>query len=379
MKFLGKSVIALISLSVLGGISQNVYASNIDNTLKTGAKDICENSSNNDIDAKKYLKADPIKGPGLFDSRVSTSAATPFDKYGSSLIYFGSHQAFLNGIKSYCVALKAKGLLPSVAAAQAILESGWGGSTLSTNYNNYFGITGSYHGNTVNMPTREFYGGQYHYMNRYFRSYPSLQDCFDDYANILISYGNIQGVKSYQTVASRLQGKYATDPNYARSIINTIQANGLEAWDNISGSIMQESEKIAQIVYTPGYGVLSFNNLGKSINGSNLKFKNGTKWKTFGSKIINGEEMYLVGNNEYVPKRYTNHYDNGIITIHYVPNYGVNAIRADGSQIIGSNKIFKTGTRWKIVSVKEINGEICYCVGNDEYIPKHYTQWGTGK
>lgn len=377
MSVFKNSAVTLISLLTLGSVGSPAFAASTSNTLKTNTEQKASTTSNSD--ASKYLKEDPSKGPGLFDSRVSTSAAIPFDQFGASLVYYGSHQAFLNAIKPYCIALKAKGLLPSVAAAQAIIESGWGGSTLSANYNNYFGITGSYHGGTVNMPTREFYGGQYHYMNRYFRTYPSMQDCFNDYANILISYGNIKGVKSYQTVAYRLQNKYATSPSYAQSIISTIQANGLAAWDNASSSVSQESEKIAEIVYKPGYGVLGFNGSGKSISGSNYKFKDGTKWKTFGSKVINGEEMYLVGNNEYVPKRYTNHYDNGVITIHYTPNYGVNALRADGTQVAGSNKTFKTGTRWKIVSVKEINGEICYCVGNNEYIPKRYTQWGAGK
>lgn len=89
--------------------------------------------------------------------------------------------------------------------------------------------------------------------------------------------------------------------------------------------------------------------------------------------------MYLVGNNTYVPKKYTDHYDNGVITIHYVPNYGVNALRADGTQIQGSNATFKTGTRWKISGVRTINGEICYLVGNNTYISKKYTQRGLGK
>lgn len=105
----------------------------------------------------------------------------------------------------------------------------------------------------------------------------------------------------------------------------------------------------------------------------------GTRWKVVRSEVINGEEMYLVGNNTYVPKKYTDHYDNGVITIHYVPNYGVNALRADGTQIQGSNATFKTGTRWKISGVRTINGEICYLVGNNTYISKKYTQRGLGK
>lgn len=383
MKFISKSVVTLLSLATLGSIVNPVYASSskIDyNHMKVRTAVDSKNSSNTFLnnDAKKYLKEDPAKGPGLFDSRVSTPAAIPFDMYGVSLYSAISHQAFLNQIKPYCLAMKSKGLLPSVAAAQTILESGWGNSTLATMYNNYFGVTGAYDGHAVNMPTKEFNNGQYHRVNRYFRAYPSMAASFDDYANILLSYGNIKGVTDYHVAARRL-ARYATAPTYSQDIISTIDAYGLSSWDKEAAGVTQESEKIAEIVYTPGYGILGWTGTGKGIVGSNYTFKNGTKWKTFGSKIINGQEMYLVGHNEYIPKCYTDHYDSGVVTIHYVPNYGVNAWHADGTQALGTNKIFKTGTRWKIEAVKEIRGQICYLVGKDLYIPKQYTQWGAGK
>lgn len=48
-------------------------------------------------------------------------------------------------------------------------------------------------------------------------------------------------------------------------------------------------------------------------------------------------------------------------------------------QIQGSNAKFKTGSRWKIVGTRMINGEICYMVGPNQYIPKKYTQRGKGE
>lgn len=50
-------------------------------------------------------------------------------------------------------------ILPSVIIAQAILESGWGKSELSTEANNLFGIKAdrSWSGKTINMNTSEFY------------------------------------------------------------------------------------------------------------------------------------------------------------------------------------------------------------------------------
>lgn len=333
--------------------------------------------------ARHILVRNPKIGLGYYDKDMDLSTVL----YGSSpfLSFYlnQSQQEFLNSIKPYCLALKSRGLLPSIAAAQAIYESGWGQSQLAKNGHNLFGVKGSYNGRSTMWWTQEFKNGRYQNVYAPFRNYPTWEGSFNDYANILTSqrnFSNIPGKTNYRQVANLLyQDGYATNPNYAQAIISIIEENGLDAWDQLSAGTTQESEDIAQIVYKPGYGVLGFRSSGVSISGSNYTFKDGTKWKTFGSKVINGEEMYLVGNNEYVPKRYTDHYDNGIVTIHYVPNYGVNALRSDGTQVAGSNRIFKTGTRWKIGGVKEINGEICYLVGNNEYIPKRYTQWGKAK
>ncbi|MCI1290458.1 MAG: glucosaminidase domain-containing protein [Lactobacillus sp.] len=373
-------VSSLVSITLLSTLAAPTFAA-------TQTKESTDNSSketqteNTDKQSQTVMQKDPEIGPGYYSQEAINAykhlnIASPF----LSLYVSQANQAFLNKIKPGALAGKAKGVLPSITAAQAIIESGWGKYALG---NNLFGIKWTGSGPYVTSTTKEYYGGAYHTVTARFRSYSSLSASIEDHTNFLFQnsrYHNLLFKTDYHQVARLLQQDgYATDPNYANSLINVIDSFGLASWDKESGSVLQESEKIVEIVYTPGYGVLGFNNSGKSISGSNYKFKDGTKWKTFGSKVINGEEMYLVGNNEYVPKRYTNHYDNGVITIHYTPNYGVNALRADGTQVAGSNKTFKTGTRWKIVSVKEINGEICYCVGNNEYIPKRYTQWGAGK
>ena len=56
----------------------------------------------------------------------------------------------------------------SVTLAQYALESGYGTSTLAKSQNNYFGITGSYKGNTY----RDSNG-------RRWRVYPSMKDSLD--------------------------------------------------------------------------------------------------------------------------------------------------------------------------------------------------------
>ncbi|MBC2396989.1 glucosaminidase domain-containing protein [Clostridium tetanomorphum] len=76
------------------------------------------------------------------------------------------------------------GILPSITIGQAILESNWGKSDLSSDYNNLFGIksTKSWKGKTVKMKTSENYNDT---IIATFRAYASKKDSLDDYAQFL--------------------------------------------------------------------------------------------------------------------------------------------------------------------------------------------------
>lgn len=81
-----------------------------------------------------------------------------------------SQQAFIDSIASTAQSLaSANDLYASVMIAQAIVESGWGNSTLASapNYN-LFGIKGSYNGQSVTMPTSEYVNGQWITVNAAF-------------------------------------------------------------------------------------------------------------------------------------------------------------------------------------------------------------------
>ncbi|BDR63338.1 glycoside hydrolase family 73 protein [Clostridium tetani] len=75
-------------------------------------------------------------------------------------------------------------ILPSIVIGQAILESDWGKSKLSSNYNNLFGIkaTTSWKGKTVKMETSENYDDT---IIDVFRSYDSKGNSLKDYAKFL--------------------------------------------------------------------------------------------------------------------------------------------------------------------------------------------------
>lgn len=300
----------------------------------------------------------------------------------NSLPSNSSHQEFLNELKPGAMRVWQKyKVLPSMAAAQAIIESYWGAKAPG---NNLYGIKATgWNGKKQFIPTTEYINGHYVSMSDWFRAYDSFTDSIDDYGQLIASEwpaatGNVTLTQAANALQANPKHAYASSPIYASTIVRVANDNNLLSWDTEAKNA-QESEKIAEIVYKAGYGVLGFNGTGQSISGSNAKFKDGTKWQTFGSKVINGEEMYDLGGGQFVPKKYTDHYDNGVVTIHFQVGYGVNAIHGDGTQILGSNTKFTTGTRWAIIGVKEINGQVCYEVANDTYIPKQYTQWGAGK
>ncbi|KZT83939.1 hypothetical protein Nizo1840_1452 [Lactiplantibacillus plantarum] len=69
-------------------------------------------------------------------------------------------QDFLGEIKSGAIeGWKKYHVLPSISAAQAIIESGWGTSALAIQGKNIFGIKGEYEGKSIYFPTQEYENG----------------------------------------------------------------------------------------------------------------------------------------------------------------------------------------------------------------------------
>lgn len=147
-----------------------------------------------------------------------------------------SQEIFLSQIKEGAISGWNKyQVLPSVTAAQAILESGWGQSQLATQGNNLFGIKGSYQGQSIYFPTQEWNGSQYITIQDAFRKYPNWSASVEDHGAFLVvnpRYSNLIGVTDYRRVASLLQQDgYATAPTYASSLISIIEYNKLHEWD----------------------------------------------------------------------------------------------------------------------------------------------------
>jgi flagellum-specific peptidoglycan hydrolase FlgJ len=73
-------------------------------------------------------------------------------------------------------------LYPTMAACEAALESGYGTSGLSISGNNLFGMKQHTHPiyGTLNIPTREFEGGEWVVVDAEWVKYPDWAACFAD-------------------------------------------------------------------------------------------------------------------------------------------------------------------------------------------------------
>lgn len=175
---------------------------------------------------------------------AAANTDTASNQVDLSSLYFSSNaksQNFIESVAQGAINGWTKyGVLPSVTVAQAILESGWGQSALSTQAHNLFGIKGSYNGQYVTMQTREVYNGQSYYIYDNFRKYANNSESVEDHGNFLYSnsrYANLLGDQSYASVARKLQSDgYATDPSYASSLIKLVEMYNLTQLDNIAFS-----------------------------------------------------------------------------------------------------------------------------------------------
>ncbi|MDV4152553.1 glucosaminidase domain-containing protein [Clostridium sp. AL.422] len=136
------------------------------------------------------------------------------------------------------------GILPSITISQAILESGWGESTLSSGYNNLFGIKADsrWSGKKVELETKENYDDV---IVGAFRAYDDFDESIKDHGKFLYeneryaANGLFEG-KRYKEQAQALENAgYSTSKDeegnliYADKLIRVIQENNLMIYDNL--------------------------------------------------------------------------------------------------------------------------------------------------
>lgn len=156
----------------------------------------------------------------------------------------GEYMKFINDIKESAIYnYRQYKILPSITIAQAILESNWGKSNLSKNFNNLFGIKADkyWKGEYVTLETKEYNNT---IINDKFRKYNDKNESIKDHAKFLAENKRYKenGVFEsntyiYQAKALEKSG-YSTASNengeliYANMLIDLIKQYNLQLIDS---------------------------------------------------------------------------------------------------------------------------------------------------
>lgn len=152
-----------------------------------------------------------------------------------------SNEEFIERLVPHAQTLqKGYGILPSIIIGQAILESNWGASELSSKYNNLFGMKSFGHSDYATLDTQEYMDGRWITIQEDFRVYQSWEESMDDHTMLFVNgvdwspqkYEKVLAARSYKEAAIALQeAGYATDPGYANKVIQVIETYQLNQYD----------------------------------------------------------------------------------------------------------------------------------------------------
>lgn len=244
--------------------------------------------------------------------KAASVAAAPQENSTTDLstLHFSnnaSQQAFIQSVAPGAIqGWNEYKVLPSITVAQAIVESGWGRSALSTQAHNLFGIKGSYNGNSVVMRTREVYGGRSVYVNANFRAYANNSESVTDHGrflNVNSRYRNLLGDTNYASVANKLrQDGYATDPNYASTLIRFVQTYNLNQLDAVALSGKVVTNKQTESAQTPETNVTVSNTGYYTVKGGDTLSRIAGQFNTTVNKLATLNDIHNV-NRIYIGQR----------------------------------------------------------------------------
>ncbi|MCL1141701.1 flagellar assembly peptidoglycan hydrolase FlgJ [Shewanella gaetbuli] len=139
-------------------------------------------------------------------------------------------------------AAKSLGTTPEVLIAQSALETGWGQKVIrrpdGNMSNNLFNIKADkrWQGDKTSVNTLEFEKGVAVQQRADFRMYDSLEQSFEDFVSFISQNDRYQDARSVasepkQFIHALQKAGYATDPHYAKKVINVMSAvkEGLKA------------------------------------------------------------------------------------------------------------------------------------------------------
>ena len=164
---------------------------------------------------------------------------------------------------------------PSAIIAQAICESNWGTSGLSSNYFNFWGMKcgSSYKGKSVNMKTKEEYTpGTLTSITDNFRAYDNIEQGVRGYFDFIqmTRYQNLKQATSPEDYIQKLKADgWATSSTYINTLTNILNNNGLKKYDgnNIPVAPVKDKTAVISAVKNLQTALNSYGNYGLAVDG----------------------------------------------------------------------------------------------------------------
>lgn len=177
------------------------------------------------------------------------------DQYQEQAAYeamMEARQGFINELVPTAQRLQREyGILTSVSLAQAALESNFGNSELSRDYNNLYGVkTETDDPDGVDFATLEFIDNEWIEIQDRFKVYPSWEASMESHAQLIYYgtswdpnyYSQVLEGQDYRQQSQGLQkAGYATDPSYSDKLIELIEFYQLNEFDQPKANELDSS------------------------------------------------------------------------------------------------------------------------------------------
>lgn len=220
--------------------------------------------------------------------------------------------------KIAAISMDKTGILASMTIAQAILESGWGTSRLTTKGNALFGIKAgaNWKGRVYNAKTKECYDGKnFVDITAAFRAYNSWEESIEDHARLLSTasrYKALIGEKDYKKACTEIKkAGYATDPGYSQKLINLIEEHELTYFDNKNGAVDNKNQGNDNKTTQIGGGKMKVSTFIEKLNNIATNYKTKYAWGCFGCPLT---EAIVNSNAKQYPNQYSLAKRNELIT-----------------------------------------------------------------
>lgn len=159
---------------------------------------------------------------------------------------------FIAQIAPYAVAdMRQTNIAASLTIAQAALESAWGGSGLTKQANNLFGIKGTGTAGSCTMLTTEYVNGRAVKVNAAFRAYNNWGESILDHSKLILNgvswnrnlYKGVLGKRGADAARAIAVAGYATDPKYAEKLISIMNDWNLYQYDESGSTPVKEDDE----------------------------------------------------------------------------------------------------------------------------------------